>query len=168
MVDPKGSGTNRHRYVVASQDQEVRARMREIAGVPLVYINRSVMILEPMASKTAEVRQQEEKGKIRAGLKSRRGADVGEKRKREEQNDGSDQDNDGQQNGAADAPVPKKRQVKGPKEPNPLSMKKAKKDRQSGPEQRKGVESIINKAAVKAPRAPAQALDQGSIASTLR
>lgn len=37
--------TNKHRYVVASQDGEVRARFRGIAGVPLVYISRSVMIV---------------------------------------------------------------------------------------------------------------------------
>lgn len=37
--------TNKHRYVVASQEQEVRAQFRRIAGVPLVYISRSVMIV---------------------------------------------------------------------------------------------------------------------------
>lgn len=37
--------TNKHRYVVASQDPEVRATMRGIPGVPLVYISRSVMIV---------------------------------------------------------------------------------------------------------------------------
>lgn len=37
--------SNKHRYVVASQDPEVRAKMRGIPGVPLVYISRSVMIV---------------------------------------------------------------------------------------------------------------------------
>lgn len=37
--------TNKHRYVVASQDGEVRAKMRGIPGVPLIYISRSVMIV---------------------------------------------------------------------------------------------------------------------------
>lgn len=37
--------TNKHRYVVASQDLDVRSRMRGIPGVPLIYINRSVMIV---------------------------------------------------------------------------------------------------------------------------
>lgn len=37
--------TNKHRYVVASQDPEVRAKMRGIPGVPLIYISRSVMIV---------------------------------------------------------------------------------------------------------------------------
>lgn len=42
VVDPKGSHTNKHRYVVASQSPKVRAHMRTIAGVPNVYINKSV------------------------------------------------------------------------------------------------------------------------------
>lgn len=37
--------TNKHRYVVASQDPEVRTNMRAIPGVPLIYISRSVMIV---------------------------------------------------------------------------------------------------------------------------
>jgi Fcf1 len=35
VVDPNGSKTNKHRYVVASQEQEVRKLMRGILGVPL-------------------------------------------------------------------------------------------------------------------------------------
>ncbi|KFY16179.1 hypothetical protein V492_01512, partial [Pseudogymnoascus sp. VKM F-4246] len=52
VVDAKGSGRNKHCYVVASQDVEVRRKMRAVVGVPLVYINRSVMIMEPMADAT--------------------------------------------------------------------------------------------------------------------
>src|ERR1700743_1059582 len=71
-VDPKGSKTNKNRYCVASQNAELRATMRRIPGVPLVYINRAVMILEPMASATDGVRRQEEKIKFKAGLKGAR------------------------------------------------------------------------------------------------
>ena len=127
VVDPKGSGTNRHRYVVASQDAEVRAKMRSIAGVPLIYISRSVMILEPMAAATKDVKAKEERGKVRAGLKGGRASGENSvKRKREE-------DDDGAGRSAVDekqAP-PKKRKAKGPKEPNPLSVKKAKKENKS-------------------------------------
>lgn len=35
VVDPKGSLSNKHRYVVASQELEVRKHMRGILGVPL-------------------------------------------------------------------------------------------------------------------------------------
>jgi U3 small nucleolar RNA-associated protein 23 len=121
VLDPKGSGTNKHRYVVATQEREVRAKMREVAGVPLVYINRSVMVMEPMAAHSAEVREAEEKGKVRAGLKSRRGAEVvsGEKRKAEGE-EGED---------AATATAPKRKKPKGPSGPNPLSVKKPKKEK---------------------------------------
>jgi U3 small nucleolar RNA-associated protein 23 len=123
VLDPKGSGTNKHRYVVATQEREVRAKMREVAGVPLVYINRSVMVMEPMAAHSAEVREAEEKGKVRAGLKSRRGAEVvsGEKRKAE----GAEGDEgEGEQ-----ATAPKRKKPKGPSGPNPLSVKKPKKEK---------------------------------------
>lgn len=127
VVDGKASGTNKHRYVVATQEKDVRAAMREVAGVPLVYINRSVMVMEPMAERSAEVREAEEKGKVRAGLKSRRGAETaGEKRKAE------DEEEEGQEEGEAAAP--KKKKAKGPKGPNPLSVKKSKKE--NGPEKK--------------------------------
>ncbi|KAF8866546.1 hypothetical protein BDZ45DRAFT_568971, partial [Acephala macrosclerotiorum] len=82
VVDPKGSKHNKNRYVVASQDLEVRKSMRTVLGVPLVYINRSVMIMEPMASSTADNREKEERGKFRAGLKRGSGS---LKRKREDE-----------------------------------------------------------------------------------
>lgn len=123
VLDPKGSGTNKHRYVVATQERDVRAAMREVAGVPLVYINRSVMVMEPMAGRSAEVREAEEKGKVRAGLKSRRGAEVsGEKRKADDGEDGDVKEAD------LDASVPKRKKPKGPSGPNPLSVKKSKKE----------------------------------------
>lgn len=127
VLDPKSSGTNKHRYVVASQDRKLRSALRDIPGVPLIYINRSVMIMEPMGHKTEEARDQEERGKVRAGLKGRRGPLSEEtplKRKRDD-NDDDDQDNDGNSRPEPDA-APKKRR-KGPKGPNPLSVKKSKK-----------------------------------------
>ncbi|KAI5258746.1 hypothetical protein E4T42_00590 [Aureobasidium subglaciale] len=128
VVDPKDSSTNKNRYVVASQDQKVRSAMRRITGVPLIYVNRSVMIMEPMATQTEEFREAEEMGKVRAGLKGRRGAapEQALKRKRED-----DDEDDAGAEGGAPAPdtdaAPKKRVRKGPKGPNPLSMKKSKK-----------------------------------------
>ncbi|PSR78857.1 Fcf1-domain-containing protein [Coniella lustricola] len=117
--------TNKHRYVVASQDLEVRAKMREIPGVPLVYISRSVMILEPMASATARVVQKGERAKFRAEIK----APASKKRKRQD-GDGGDDDSDASDDGAkkkAEAEKKKKKKRKGEKGPNPLSVKKAKK-----------------------------------------
>lgn len=117
VVDPKGSKTNKHRYVVASQELGVRKVMRSVMGVPQ-YINRSVMIMKPMAGVTAENRKKDEMGKFRAGLKSRRvSGSQGMKRKRE---DREDVDGD---SGAKR----KKSYERGPKGPNPLSVKKSKK-----------------------------------------
>lgn len=133
VLDPKGAGTNKHRYVVATQDYEVRARLRKVAGVPLVYINRSVMILEPMGQRTEEVRESEEKSKIRSGLKSRRAlmGSLGVKRKRDEDEAGEEGGISRSSVSAADgsAVAPKKqKKAKGLKGPNPLAVKKAKKE----------------------------------------
>ncbi|KAK0257465.1 hypothetical protein LTS09_007512 [Friedmanniomyces endolithicus] len=136
VVDPKGSGKNRNCYVVATQDQEVRQSMRRVAGVPLMYVNRSVMILEPMASKSEKLREMEERGKLKAGLISRRPTGPGGKRKREgeEEEDMPDRaraivaaEADGGVRGSEPA-AKKKQKVKGPKGPNPLSVRKTKKE----------------------------------------
>jgi U3 small nucleolar RNA-associated protein 23 len=127
VVDPKDSKTNTHRYVVASQDAEVRAHMRRVAGVPLVYINRSVMIMEPMARATEDVREREEKSKFRAGLVSRQSRSMLGKRKR-------DQDGVARADSQPEEPpvqpdqtsVTKRSRKRGPKEPNPLSVRKPK------------------------------------------
>lgn len=119
VVDPKGSGTNKNRYAVASQSQQVRSNMREIPGVPLVYVKKSVMILEPMASKTADFRASLEKSKLRAGIRPRQAGVAGQetvKRKR-----------DDEEETAEVMPAPVKKRVKtGVKGPNPLSVKRAK------------------------------------------
>lgn len=128
VVDPKDNNTNKFRYIVASNDPRVRAKMRGIAGVPLIYISKSVVLMEPMANATEEVRDREEKSKFKQGLKGQRKPDQAPKRKR------SDEDNeaeDGSDDGDATEEVrpAKKKRQKGPKQPNPLSMKKAKKDK---------------------------------------
>ncbi|KAK0285822.1 hypothetical protein LTR35_005162 [Friedmanniomyces endolithicus] len=137
VVDPKGSGKNRNCYVVATQDQEVRQSMRRVAGVPLMYVNRSVMILEPMASKSEKLREMEERGKLKAGLISRRPTGPGGKRKREgvEDEDMPDRaraviaaEADGGVRVGSEPAAKKKQKVKGPKGPNPLSVRKTKKE----------------------------------------
>ncbi len=122
VVDPKGNMTNKHRYIVASQDREVRAHMRKIAGVPLAYISKSVMIMEPMNSVTEVQRDREERLKFRAGLKEQRKPEPGQKRKRDRQ-DGANKDLFCESTG--DARPQKKKRQKGPKEPNPLSVRKS-------------------------------------------
>lgn len=105
--------TNKHRYVVCSQDLELRQELRGIKGVPLVYINRSVMILEPMADVSTSTRNKQEGQKFREGLRKGESG----KRKRE--------DDEGKEEG--EVKKVKKAYSKGAKGPNPLSVKKAKK-----------------------------------------
>lgn len=92
----------------------LRSAARSIPGVPIIYVKRSVMVLEPMSGPSEMVRDGHERGKFRAGL------DVDPmlgKRKR-----------DGEADGESDAEAePKKKRGPKVKAPNPLSVKKAKK-----------------------------------------
>ncbi|KAI6781029.1 rRNA-processing protein-like protein [Emericellopsis cladophorae] len=131
VVDPKSSGANKHRYVVASQDEGVRQVLRTVKGTPQIYVNRSVMILEPMPPESAQLRSKEEIQKLRAGLAQRNQS----KRKRE---DGDDDDEAKDTNGdakeadaekvgkqaAPQAKKSKKNHGKGVKGANPLAMQK--------------------------------------------
>ena len=129
VVDPKNSLTNKHRYIVATNDPAVRARLRRVAGVPLIYISKSVVLLEPMASVTEEQRAREEKSKFKQGLKGQRQAGAGQKRKGVQSEEGAQGGDQSIVDGPAEDARPlKKRRQKGPKEPNPLSIKKPQKD----------------------------------------
>ena len=126
VIDPKNSRTNKNRYVVASQDEDVRRHCREIKGVPLVFVKRSVMVMEPMAAGSVNVREGLEREKFRSGLKTR---GIG-KRKRDEDDDNVP--TAGEEQGMrsmteTDGRAGKKKRTKGPKGPNPLSVKKPKK-----------------------------------------
>ncbi|CAH0016177.1 unnamed protein product [Clonostachys rhizophaga] len=124
VIDPKDSGQNKHRYVVASQDVEVRRKLRTVRGVPLIYIKRSVMILEPMADESAQARLREEKIKFRAEIKNALGK---RKRNGEDDDDKSDSDSNSKpKDQSSAAEEKKKKKAKGRKGPNPLSVKKAK------------------------------------------
>jgi U3 small nucleolar RNA-associated protein 23 len=49
--------TNKHRYVIATQSHPLRVSLRAIPGVPIVHINRSVMVLEPASDATIQFKQ---------------------------------------------------------------------------------------------------------------
>ncbi|KAL7909457.1 Fcf1 domain-containing protein [Trichoderma velutinum] len=145
VVDPKSTGENKHRYVVASQSLDVRRMLRGIRGVPLIYIKRSVMILEPMADESVQIREREEKRKFRAELKKNT---LG-KRKREEKeengDDGSESDDDEvkQSKGEPDSTSEKKaKKNRGTKGANPLSMKKKKPQQPPKKEAGKNAEAV--------------------------
>ncbi|GFF60431.1 hypothetical protein IFM62136_04609 [Aspergillus lentulus] len=110
--------------------QKLRIGARSIPGVPIVYVKRSVMILEPMSTPSEEVRDGVENSKFRAGLNDE--AVLG-KRKRTE--DGEEKK--------------KKRGPKKPKAPNPLSVKKPKEktaESAGGPTQEKRKEQKSDEA----------------------
>ncbi|KAK0481899.1 Fcf1-domain-containing protein [Armillaria novae-zelandiae] len=94
--------TNKHRYVIASQSQPLRSKLRSIPAVPLVHINRSVMVLEPPSDTTLASKQKTEEESLHPSA-----PDIALV-------------------GPSSDPPPKKR--KGPKGPNPLSVKKKKVD----------------------------------------
>lgn len=134
VVDPKGTGQNKHRYVVASQGQDVRRMLRTVRGVPLIYIKRSVMILEPMADESAQLRAREEKMKFRAEIKK----PLGKRKRDDEEDDESDaEDEDRTEKRQHDETTAngtngekkKQQKARGPKGPNPLAVKKAKKEK---------------------------------------
>jgi U3 small nucleolar RNA-associated protein 23 len=124
VVDPKDLNQNKYNYVVASQDDQVRAKMRSIPGVPLIYIKRSIMIMEPMAGASGDVRAREEKGKLKLGISrtSGRGSVLGKRSREDGEVGGESMENGGE---AQDEPTSRKKS-RGPKGPNPLSNKKPK------------------------------------------
>ena len=128
VIDPKNSQTNKNRYVVASQDEDVRRYCRGIRGVPLVFVKRSVMVMEPMAAGSINVREGMEREKFRSGLKTRSTGIIG-KRKRDEDDGGpiAGEDDGAKSIPEGDEKAGKKKRTKGPKGPNPLSVKKPKK-----------------------------------------
>ncbi|KAL2257824.1 hypothetical protein VTK26DRAFT_9127 [Humicola hyalothermophila] len=128
VVDPRGKGVNKFRYVVVTQDEWLRDRLRSVVPTPLMYVRRSVMILEPMAHASVQAREREERAKFLDGIVRRP-----QKRKREDGD--SDEDdhsgNEGESEKARqageDKPKKKKKKKYGKKGPNPLSVKKPKK-----------------------------------------
>ncbi|CAG5173545.1 uncharacterized protein ALTATR162_LOCUS7645 [Alternaria atra] len=133
VVDPKDNATNKHRYVVAANDPSTRAKMRQIAGVPIIYLSKSIVLMESMADATEQHREREEKSKFKLGLKGQRKPEATPKRKREDEGQAGE---GGQSIGdqATGDTRPKAKKRKGPKGPNPLSVKKSTKDKtaQSG------------------------------------
>ena len=103
-------GENKHRYVVASENEQLRWSLRKIPGIPLIYMNRAVMVMEPLSKASAQASRTLERGKLSKGLND---VKVGFKNPviNEDEKEVAEK-------------VVKKR--KGPKEPNPLSIKKKK------------------------------------------
>lgn len=84
----------------------LRAGARSIPGVPVIYVKRSVMVLEPMSNPSEAIRENVESSKFRAGLDAE--PSLNEQKPETEEL----------------KKIPGLKKAKGP---NPLSMKKAKK-----------------------------------------
>ncbi|THH20248.1 hypothetical protein EW146_g1096 [Bondarzewia mesenterica] len=119
--------TNKHRYVVATQSHPLRVKLRSIPGVPILHINRSVMILEPPSDTTLRAKQLAEQQSLAPSTSESAKLKAA----------------------APPQPEPLKKKKKGPKGPNPLSVKKkktveqpilakAKTDKGKGKESQKG------------------------------
>ncbi|CAI2168228.1 6875_t:CDS:2 [Funneliformis geosporum] len=99
---------NPNNYCVATQNGSLRERFRVVPGVPLLYINRSVLIIEPPSYATIQKAKQVESAKTYMSAEelsflTKTNSDTAKRQ--------------------AGAEKPKKKR-KGPKQPNPLSCKK--------------------------------------------
>jgi U3 small nucleolar RNA-associated protein 23 len=98
------------------RSQMLRLRARQIPGVPIIYVKRSVMVLEPLSTRSETVRDGAEKAKFRYGL------------------------DDPSLEKAEEEETKKKRGPK-VKAPNPLSVKKSKK-KETGPAKEKSQKKV--------------------------
>jgi len=94
--------TNKHRYVLATQSQPLRSKLRNIPAVPIVHINRSVVVLEPPSDSTIKAKEMNEEQALHPTAP------------------------DMALISTAKPEEPPRKRRKGPKGPNPLSMKKKK------------------------------------------
>lgn len=127
ILIPDTGEKNKHRYVLATQSQPLRSKMRSIPAVPIVHINRSVMILEPPSDATI-------RAKNMVGfstLPSHKGTDNSDQTEQQALMPSvTELAQIASTSKIEDVPPKKKR--KGPKGPNPLSVKKKQKDAPSG------------------------------------
>ncbi|CRG86661.1 rRNA-processing protein utp23 [Talaromyces islandicus] len=104
----------------------LRSGARAVPGVPIIYVKRSVMVLEPLSVSSDRVRTGVEKSKFKSGVEAALDVVSGLKRKREDEGDDEEEE---EQLSAS-----KNRGLKRAKAPNPLSMKKPKSRGKQKPE----------------------------------
>jgi U3 small nucleolar RNA-associated protein 23 len=101
---------------------DVREAARNVPGVPIVYVKRSVMVLEELSRASLRVKGEVERERLKEGLVG----GAGRKRKREDEEDGKEEGKKEGKEGGEGGAVSKGRVVKKVKGPNPLSVKKKK------------------------------------------
>lgn len=57
-------GKRKRRFMVATQDRELRTALGRVPGIPLVYLNKVIMVLEPPSSSSKDFNQQVESHKV--------------------------------------------------------------------------------------------------------
>ncbi|EPQ28264.1 uncharacterized protein PFL1_04091 [Pseudozyma flocculosa PF-1] len=125
---------NKHRYVLASDNQPLRAKLRNnVPGLPMVHFTQAVMVLEPMSNLSRSKVEQIEDVKLSGH------APPSDPSATPATNIiGADTTSPGE----SSEPPQKKR--KGPKAPNPLSVKKAKREKLT-PEEKLAREQELKK-----------------------
>jgi U3 small nucleolar RNA-associated protein 23 len=138
---PRGNehAKNKQHYILATAEAEereqrargfidVRERARLIPGVPIVYVKRSVMILEEMSGVSERTIRKVEKEKFGEGLLGL--ADRKRKRGEDDEEGEDERDDDPLGDEQRDGTTTKMRGARRAKGPNPLSVKKKKKNNQ--------------------------------------
>ena len=103
---------NEKRFVIATQDTELRKKLREVPGVPLIYLNRAVPVLEKQSQASIDFQNGVEKKK--------QAPSKWERRKLHQQHT-----RNSTKSSSSSSSLRRKR--KGPKNSNPLSVPKKKK-----------------------------------------
>lgn len=106
-------GTNKHKYIICTQDINLRRKLRRVPGVPIIhFMNSNVLLLEPISDTTKRFSEEYEAQKLTKGLNDSKNA--GLKRSLEQLIESST---------ANEIPAPLKKK-KSAHNPNPLSVKK--------------------------------------------
>ena len=115
--------TNRNKFVVCTQDVDLRHQLQKIPGVPLIYMNKASFVIEPpsYASNRLTEKQEQKKNEPKRDERRRLQQAMGGK--------SLSSINKNHNNDNSINPLSKKRKKGsggGIKQPNPLSMKKKK------------------------------------------
>ncbi|KAJ2742210.1 hypothetical protein GGI20_004653 [Coemansia sp. BCRC 34301] len=140
---------NKNNYCVAVQDDELRAKLRAIAGVPILHVKQSVVVLERKSQVAQDASKQMERDKL--GLSELEKSMLRAVKK--------------QANEAKNERKKKRKRLAGPKGPNPLSMKKAATKK---PQQAKVAAAVKPTQAEKSTSSPAAAASAATASGTKR
>ncbi|CAM9597168.1 unnamed protein product [Ascophyllum nodosum] len=105
---------NARKYVVATQDEDLRLRLRRVPGCPLVYVSRTVLLMEQPSGRSKAVFEKAERKKVGGTSEAEVKALDAIKRKEREEREKERMSQ------------PRKRLKKRASAPNPLSCKKPK------------------------------------------